>query len=255
MIDEGRGPAVVLLHGFPLSKEIWDAQAAALAPAARVVRPDLRCLGRSSVTAGPVLMETLAADVAGILDALGIERAVIVGHSLGSYVAFAFLRLFAERVAGLGIVCGRPDADDDAGRSRRLALADAAESDGIGPVIEFYLPRLLAPDAYRDRPDVVDAVAAICRRTDPRGAAALLRGMALRVAAHDILTDVAVPVAIVAGGADQLIPSDVQATMARALPRAAITVAASAGHLPQLESPAQVSSALQRLLAESVDAA
>ncbi|HMD01318.1 MAG TPA: alpha/beta hydrolase, partial [Candidatus Baltobacteraceae bacterium] len=125
--DEGRGTAVVLLHGFPLAMETWDAQAAALAANARVVRLDLRGLGRSGVTPGPYLLEQVAGDVAGVLDALGIERAVIVGHSLGGYVAFAFYRMFAERCMGLGFVATRGSADDPQQVRSRIEMAERME--------------------------------------------------------------------------------------------------------------------------------
>ena len=115
VLDEGAGPAIVLIHGVLLAKETWDAQAAALARHARVVRIDLRGHGASGVPPGPYLMETLAGDVLDVLDALGIERATIVGHSLGGYVTFAFYRMFAERCAALGFVSTRAAADDAAG--------------------------------------------------------------------------------------------------------------------------------------------
>src|SRR5580700_8196926 len=89
---------IVLIHGFPFARAIWDAQSAALARRAYVIRPDLRGAGKSSVPDGPYLMETCASDVAGLLDVLGIERATLVGHSMGGYVALAFARMFTERV-------------------------------------------------------------------------------------------------------------------------------------------------------------
>jgi pimeloyl-ACP methyl ester carboxylesterase len=247
VLDEGRGTAVVLLHAFPLAKEEWDPQAAALASRARVIRPDLRGLGRSDVTAGPVLMESLASDVASLLDAFEIERAVIVGHSLGSYVAFAFLRLFAERVSGLGIVSGRPDADDAAGVRRRLDLADATEHDGMQPLIDFYLPRLFAAEVYAERPTLVEDVRSMCGRTDPRGAAAVMRGMALRVAADDLLAEIAVPAVVVAGVRDGLIPIETQRALAAAIPGAVIEEI-DAGHMATLEAPRAVTAALERLV-------
>src|ERR1700681_2240551 len=97
VLDQGGGPALVLLHGFPLAKETWDAQAASLAARARIVRFDLRGLGATTATPGPYLMKQLAGDVAEILAALDIERATLIGHSLGGYVALAFFRMFAER--------------------------------------------------------------------------------------------------------------------------------------------------------------
>ncbi|HLI95248.1 MAG TPA: alpha/beta fold hydrolase, partial [Candidatus Baltobacteraceae bacterium] len=97
-MSEGSGDPIVLIHGFPVTRDVWDAQAARLASRMRVIRPDLRGMGRSSVPDGPYLMETLAGDVAAVLDALGIDRACIVGHSLGGYVAMAFCRMYSERV-------------------------------------------------------------------------------------------------------------------------------------------------------------
>src|SRR6185437_16035670 len=84
-IDGANGAPIVLIAGFPLTREIWNAQADAVSRAHRAIRPELRGVGKSSVPDGPYLMEVLASDVATALDALGIERAAIAGHSLGGY--------------------------------------------------------------------------------------------------------------------------------------------------------------------------
>jgi len=252
VLAEGRGPALVLLHAFPLDKQIWDAQASALSATARVVRLDFRGLGRSTAPRGPVLVDTLASDVAAALDALGIERAVIAGHSLGAYVALAFVRLFAERVAGIGLVCGRADADHPTLRERRLALAADVERDGIAPLREFYLPRLFAPSTYERRPELVATVAAIFDATDPQAAAALLRGIAWRASSEDILADIAVPVRVVAGADDALIPVALGRVLADAIPGAAFDEVA-AGHMAPVEAPQLVTRSLERLLAAAAE--
>src|ERR1700722_10446330 len=87
VIADGSGDPIVLLHGFPFTRETWNEQRAALAKSHRVIALDLRGMGRSSVTDGPYLMETLAGDLAAVLDVMGVDRATIVGHSLGGYVA------------------------------------------------------------------------------------------------------------------------------------------------------------------------
>src|SRR5579875_2470927 len=109
--EDGAGSAVVLIHGFLLDHSIWDGITPRLARRAHVLRPDVRGLGRSSVTPGPYLVETLAADVAALLDAKNIETATIVGHSLGGYIALAFFRMYRERVAALGMVGSRISPD------------------------------------------------------------------------------------------------------------------------------------------------
>ncbi len=126
--SDGSGDPIVLIHGFPLTREVWDSQAAQLAAHARVIRPDMRGCGRSSAPEGPYLMETLAGDVAAILDAIGVERAAIVGHSMGGYVAMAFCRMYAERVTRLGLVCSRLAADTpQAAKDREISLSASSK--------------------------------------------------------------------------------------------------------------------------------
>jgi len=250
VLDEGTGPAIVLLHGFPLSKETWDAQAAALQPHARVIRFDFRGLGTSGVTPGPYLMESLAGDVAGVLDALEIERAVIAGHSLGGYVAFAFYRMFAERCLGLGAVCTRASADEPAAAAAREELATLAEAQGIGPVAAAFLPRYFAPRVYAESPAQVARARAIIERTDPRGAAAMLRGMAARVSSEDLLAEIDVPACVIAGREDAIVPVAEARALAAALPNAAFELL-DCGHFALFESPDGVSRELLGLVARA----
>lgn len=248
-VDGSGGNAIVAIHGFPLAREIWNAQADALSQRYRVIRPDLRGLGASAVSDGPYLMESLAADVATTLDALGIERAAIVGHSLGGYVALAFARMFTERVSHLALVCSRLAADTPQAAATRYQLADTIERDGtMSAAIESYEPRLFAPATRRDRPELVASVRALLGRTDPKGAAAMLRGMALRSAADDIAPDLNVPVVVIAGNADAIIPLEEARAVAGAFPRAKLVVCERSGHMPMLEEPGYVTAAIEELL-------
>lgn len=247
VLDEGRGTPIVLLHGFPLAKESWDAQAAALAANARTIRIDLRGLGNSSVTPGPYLMEALASDVAGVLDALGIERAIVVGHSLGGYVAFAFFRLFAERCLGLGIVCSRATPDDAAQAAAREALATRAEIEGMAPIVEAFVGRYFAPSIPNERPDLVTRAREMSARTDPRGAAAMLRGMAERVSSEDLFEEIAVPVRVIAGECDAFVDVALMHEIANGIRGAKLDVLAC-GHFPLWEMPEATTAALEGLL-------
>lgn len=247
VLDEGSGTPMVLLHGFPLAKETWNEQSAVLCRSARIVRVDLRGLGASRGGPGPYLMESLAGDVAGVLDALGIARAVIVGHSLGTYVAFAFFRMFEERVTGLGLVCGRADADSPEVSARRYALVERAERDGMAPIVDDYLPRFFSDQVQRERPAPVQRVREIMLANDPAGAIAVLQGMAARVAADDLFDGIGIPVSVVAGNNDAVVPLDHQRAIAQAIPSAHLAVLDS-GHIPQVEAAAELTAELQRLL-------
>jgi 3-oxoadipate enol-lactonase len=245
---DGTGETMVMLHGFPLTRAIWQAQSAALACDHRVVRPDLRGMGASSVVGGPYLMATLASDVAAVLDVIGAPRATLVGHSLGGYVALAFARMFSERVARLALVCSRITADDDARAAWRFARADAADAtNSVSAIVEEMLPALLSRESVARDPRLVDRVRAIAAANDPRGLAAMLRGMALRESAEDIAPELAMPVLVVAGRFDTMPVDDVHA-MVSAFPRAQLVWAEHSAHLPMLEEPEMLGRALAQFV-------
>jgi 3-oxoadipate enol-lactonase len=248
-VDGANGKPIVLIHGFPHAREVWNAQAQALSRAHRVIRMDLRGMGASSVPDGPYLMETLAADVAALLDKLSIERAWIAGHSLGGYVALAFARMFSERVAGLALVSSRLAADTPEIAKWRCDLADRTESESsMEPVLQAFEPRMFAPETIASRPEIAESLRAMVRRTQPRGAAAMLRGMALRDDAGDIAPDLDVPVLVVAGRADAVIPAEEAAAVAAAFPNGRLLTLEASGHMPMLEEPDRVSEALEAFL-------
>jgi pimeloyl-ACP methyl ester carboxylesterase len=241
----GSGDAIVLLAGFPLTREIWQTHAAQLARTHLVIRPDLRGIGASSVPDGPYLMETLAGDIAAVLDTLGIDRAAIVGHSLGGYVAMAFCRMYTERVSKLALVCSRLAADSAEKARDREVLADRAEELGsIEPVVEAYVPNLFVKRNVQEHPELLKRARQIASAVDPRGAAAMLRGMAQRVDSSDIAEDLEMPVLIAAGEEDGIVSLAEAEQMARSFPRAQLRVIARSGHLPMLENPGGLSEVL-----------
>lgn len=244
-----RDSAVVLIHGFPLTRAIWQVQAEALAPTWCVIRPDLRGSGKSCAPDGPYLMERLAADVAEVLDALGIERAALIGHSMGGYVALAFARMFTERLNGLALVTSRLRADTPDEADARRALADRAElENSLEPVVEAYLPRLPAPQTFSQRRNVVDAAYEIARQNTPAGAAATLRGIALRGCAEDIAEDLEMPMLMIAGAHDRVVRIEEARSIAHSFPRGRLVVCEQSGHLPMLEEPQRVAEALESWL-------
>lgn len=244
---DGKGEAIVLIHGFPMTRDIWDRQAEKLAQQMLAIRPDLRGMGRSSVPDGPYLMEVLAADIAGVLDAAGIERAAIVGHSLGGYVAMAFCRMYTERVTRLALVCSRLAADSPETARSREELADRLErEDRIDPAVDAYVPRLFAPATLEERAPVVTRAREIAAQNSARGAAAMLRGMAQRVDSNDIAEDLDLPVLIVAGAADQVNAVAEAEAMRRAFPRASLEILRRSGHLPMMEQPDELADLLLR---------
>jgi len=247
----GRKRAVVLIHGFPFTRALWERQTQALTETFCTIRPDLRGAGKSSAPGGPYLVERHAADVAAVLDALGLDRAALVGHSMGGYVALAFTRMFTERVARLALISSRLRADTSEEAVARRKLAERAESDdSIEPIVEAYLPRLFSPQTLAQRSSVVEQAYAMARENQATGAAATLRGAALRASSEDIAEDLELPMLMIAGAADRFVALDEARSIVARFPRGRLIVCETSGHLPMLEEPERVTAALRGFLSE-----
>ena len=98
----GTGAPLVLLHGYPLDHHLWDDVAPLLEDTFDVILPDLRGFGGSSTVDSFYTMEDMASDIAALLDQLGIQKAAVVGHSMGGYVALAFAAFILNASPGLG---------------------------------------------------------------------------------------------------------------------------------------------------------
>jgi pimeloyl-ACP methyl ester carboxylesterase len=132
--DHGAGLPVIFLHAFPLNKSMWDGDIQALLSEAanrfRLVSLDWRGFGESEIADDVSTMELFADDVAGLMDALGIQKAILCGLSMGGYAAFAFLRKYPQRLAGLILADTRPGADTAEARANRENVARLAETEG-----------------------------------------------------------------------------------------------------------------------------
>jgi pimeloyl-ACP methyl ester carboxylesterase len=244
--DSGSGLPVLLLHAFPLSGAMFDAQRSGLEGRARLLVPDHRGFGESTLGEGPATMEALAEDALALLDHLQLSSAVVGGVSMGGYAALALLRRDPGRVRALVLADTQVGADDDAARAAREQLAEAVLAWGMEVLVEQQLPRLLGSSAS---PAVRAQAAAMIRAVPPLGAAAALRGMALRSDARDILARFAGPALILVGAEDGITPPAKARVMAELVPGAELVELPHAGHLANLEAPDAFNAVLARFLA------
>jgi pimeloyl-ACP methyl ester carboxylesterase len=249
----GRGPAVLLLHAFPLGLSMWDPQTETLAATHRVVRFDARGFGASAVDeTTPLTMERIADDGAFLLDQLWIEKAVVVGCSMGGYAAFAFARRHPRRLAGLVLQDTRAGADAPEARANRATLAAKVLAEGATAAVEAFLPKLVGETTHHERPALVARLRERILAVSPRGIANALHGLAARADSRGLLSRIAVPTLVLAGEEDVLTPPDEARAMAAAIPGARLQVIPRAGHLANLENPDALNAALRAFLARQV---
>src|SRR5688572_16175033 len=248
--DVGMGNAVVLIHGYPFNRSLWNEQVEALSSRYRVVTPDLRGFGETAPDSseGPATMNRMAQDVAQLMDQLGIERAVIGGLSMGGYVALAFAKQFPSRVKALVLADTRAQADTEEAKQTRHQHAEKALSEGMAGIADAMLPKLLTPDTVSKRPEVVKRVRDMMLKTKPQGAAAALLGMAERDDQTEFISTIKVPALILVGREDAITPVADSEKMQSKIPDSRLVVLDNAGHVSNLEQTDQFNSALSVFL-------
>jgi len=249
LTDCGAGLPVVLIHGFPMDHSIWAQQVQSLSSHYRVIAPDLRGFGHSSVTPGKVTVEQWADDLAAMLDALKITEPIVLGGlSMGGYVAFRFFQVYRSRLAALVLCDTKAAADSPQAAAGRLETAQRTRRDGSQFLVDTMLPRLLAAATLDGKPDVVDRLRQIILAGDRIGYAATSCGLAERPDFTPLLPQIDCPTLLIVGRQDALTTVAEMNAMARAIHGSRIVEIDGAGHVTPLEAPGEVTTAMEQFL-------
>jgi len=259
----GSGPVLLLIHGMGGTFENWQAVIEPLARAHTVVAPDLPGHGASAPGAGDYSLGALAAGLRDLLIALGHERATLVGHSLGGGIAMQFSYQFPEFTERLVLVSSGGLGPEVSPVLRAAALPGAdlfiAATAGPGRTVGSALARGLAAVGLRPNPDVAEVLRGYASLADTDRRAAFLatlrsvvgtRGQRVHAGDRLYLAE-SIPVFIVWGARDPIIPVNHGEKAHEAIPGSRFEVFEKVGHLPQLEAPGRFVAVLERFIAES----
>jgi pimeloyl-ACP methyl ester carboxylesterase len=243
--DAGKGDkCVVLLHGYLESLYVWDDFLPLLTPSVRVITVDIPGHGVSDVVAEKHTMELMADVLHDMLDAMGVERITLVGHSMGGYISLAFCEKYPERLDGVVLLSSTPNADTEQkveNRRREIALVQAGKKDmlaAVAPAAGF------AEQNRRRLRDYIDDLVEQVHITDDEGIVALLEGMILRKDQNDMLRQSAVRQLFILGKHDNHIPVEVAEAMVAAHPQAKVAWLDNSGHMGFIEQPEACAEAL-----------
>lgn len=243
--DAGSGPPLLLVHGFPLDRTLWRPQMGTLARQARLIAPDLRGFGESDAAA-PYSMERYADDLVAVLDALGIDRAIVAGVSMGGYITFALWRRHPERVRALVLVDTRAVPDTDAGRTRRREMIALARSRGAAAIADEMLPTLVGTTTREERSEIAREVHAMMARAPVPGIVGALEAMMARPDSTPTLGTITVPTLVVRGEEDAIATPEDAESMRRGIAGSRLAAIPRAGHASNVERP----SAFDRVVAD-----
>jgi len=251
-LHDGGGVPVVLLHPFPFDSRIWAPMASALPFGIRAVAVDLPGFGKSHLGALAPSVDLAADAVYEALKAHGVGNAIVVGWSMGGYVALALAERHPGFVSGLGLVGSKAEADDETTVNNRLRIArDVEMSQSVQPVMAL-LGQILGPTSLARRRALLPTVEAWIRSQHTSGIVWAQRAMARRPDRTHVIEAFPGPVAIIAGSEDHLSPVQHSQAMHQHAKQGSLTVVPEASHLLAIEDPKAVAMAVAMLHAQVV---
>src|SRR5688572_3942854 len=247
----GGGPALLLLHAFPLGLVMWEPQARAFASSHQVIRFDARGFGGTPPGDGLLTMERIADDAVALLDHLGLSRATVCGLSMGGYAAFALVRRHPERVKALVLADTRTTPDSAEAKRSRSAQADTVRREGPAGIADGFLQKGVGDTTRKERPEVVARVKEMILAASARGIVDALAGLAARADSGPTLREIKVPTLVVCGAEDALTPVADSEAIHHGIPGSRLDLIPRAGHLSALEDHGAFNRALLDFLKEA----
>ncbi|MEA4811068.1 MAG: alpha/beta hydrolase [Anaerolineaceae bacterium] len=236
--DCGKGEAILLLHGLALEGRIWRPMIEAYESQVRFIAPDLRGHGMSSVGEADGSLLQIAEDVKALLDALGIEKVCMLGHSMGGYIALAFAKAYPERLDSLVLLTSNVRADSPEKRAARLREAEDPSPHGMA-VFAQSLAKRLSSD-----PTLAEQLEDQMRQMKPRGLANILKAIAMRPSQEELVSNLEIPVLAIAGAEDKISSPAVALEAAWLAKHGHQLILPKAGHMPMLEAPHALGAAI-----------
>jgi pimeloyl-ACP methyl ester carboxylesterase len=242
--DLGEGTPILWIHGYPLASSIFENQLAIRS--VRHVMPDLPGFGQSRPDGGDLTIDGYARLMIELLDHRGIDGAVIAGLSMGGYIALAIARLAPARMRGLILLDTRETPDTEDARKGRYESIAKVQQEGVKPVVDAMLPKMLTPAAPRDMRERIREIMSSSTR---EGVITALGAMATRPDASALLPRITVPTLVIVGEQDTITTPADAARMAAAIPGARLVKVPGAAHLANYEKAAEVNRAVAGFIA------
>lgn len=246
--EAGAGRPLLLIHGYPFNRTLWEPQLHGLADAAHVIAPDLWGFGESAPVDGATV-GVYADEVHALAETLSATGpAVVCGLSMGGYIAFEYFRRYPADVAGIVLANTKAGPDSAEGKAGRDKSAGLAKEKGAAAIAEAMLPKMLSPKSYTNNPELVQRLKRMMESASVPGIVAALMAMRDRPDSTPTLAQIKRPALVLGGADDQLFPQSEFQNMASAIADARLEILPDAGHVSNLEQPDLFNRAVRQLL-------
>jgi 3-oxoadipate enol-lactonase len=231
---------VVFIHGFPFSHKMWTfpgGQTEALAATHRVIAYDVRGHGDSEIGDGQYTIELFVDDLIGLLDHLNIVKAVVVGLSMGGYIALRAVERNPDRFRALVLCDTKSEADSNEAKIKRAASIKAVKANGPRLFAQNFVANVFAADSFNARPDAIKLIQSLIERTAPISLCGTILALASRTDTTASLSSITLPTLIMVGEHDALTPPAASQSMNEKIANSELHIIPNAAHMSNMEIP------------------
>ncbi|MGN6394570.1 MAG: alpha/beta fold hydrolase [Mucilaginibacter sp.] len=235
----GEGEAVLLMHGHPFDHTMWNPQIAVFSRYYKVVAPDLRGYGKSSLpSSGITRFEDYATDALALMDELKIQNFHVAGLSQGGQFIMEIFRQAPHRVKSLIFCDTFASLDTPEAKQARYAAAERMEREGMSGYANESIQKMIKADHVQSMPAVAEHVMNMMLHTSPAAAATAMRARCERIDYLDkVLPDIDIPALIIVGRQDEFTPVAKAKEIQQNVQGSKLVIIEDAGHMPNLEHP------------------
>lgn len=248
--DEGKigDPVIIFIHGFPFNKSMWNKQAEALKENYRVIAYDVRGHGNSDTGTEDFSIDLFANDLIGLMDALKIDKAMLCGLSMGGYIALNAVENYPDRFDALILSDTTCIADTLEVKEKRLETIESIRKDGVDKFADESIKNLFAPESFSTKEKEIAAVREMIVNTSEESLCNTLRAFYERKETCSKLSDIYVPVLIMVGEEDKITPIAAAQLMNEKIKESLLSIIKHAGHLSNIENPAEFNNQLEKIV-------
>jgi 3-oxoadipate enol-lactonase len=237
-IDEGsiNASTIILIHGFPLNKTMWNKQVGKLKSNYRVIAYDIRGHGNSDAGDDDFSIALFVNDLLSLMDALKIDKTILCGFSMGGYIALNAIENYPERFNALLLCDTNCTADLPEAKEKRMEAIESIKEKGLEQYAEESLKKLFAPISFSKHIEEIAAVREMIMKTSEQSLFKTLNALAERKDTCTKLHEINVPVLIMVGKEDEITPPSVAQMMQKKIKGSKLQVIEHAGHLSNIEN-------------------